>query len=272
MVDRLPAKASQTQGICLLLFVKSPIPGQVKTRLARSIGLMAATALYQCFTQDILLITQTLSVDQLIFYAPATDSKGVEAWLGPQYVYHPQQGQDLGARMAHAFTHCFELGYSGVLIIGSDSPDLPAAYLEEGLRALSDQQVVVGASEDGGYYTLGFTAENFTPQVFEGIAWSTSRVYQQTLHELKEQQRSIHALPPWYDVDTLTDLRQLYQRLRKAGTLSASLLYLQHHEHQLFGSPPPASYLLLFQSCMRQIIFSKPLTILNRLLRELFMK
>lgn len=233
------AQSNPVLDACLLIFIKAPIPGQVKTRLAQTVGQEAATALYQCFTQDILSAVQALAVDQIVFYAPATATDGVKTWLGPDYTYHPQQGQDLGARMAHAFGYCFQLGYRRVLIIGSDSPDLPPDYLAQGLTALSRQQVVVGASADGGYYTLGFTAENFTPEVFTGIAWSTSTVYQQTKRTLQAQQRPIHELRSWYDVDTQTDLYQLYQRLSQSGASSASLLYLRHHEHQLFGSGTP---------------------------------
>lgn len=212
---------------CLLLFVKNPIPGTVKSRLGRHIGFEQAAALYRCFARDLLLTTQQLGVDQLIFYAPADAQAPVKAWLGPNCHYLPQQGEDLGERMSHAFATCFEMGYSGALITGSDSPDLPLAFLHHGLNALKQQQIVIGPSDDGGYYTLGFTPQNFTPAVFVEMPWSTSTVFAQTMDRLKSS--PVYQLPTWYDVDTVEDLRHFYQRLIQAEIQTESMAFLQQH-------------------------------------------
>ncbi|WP_041659661.1 TIGR04282 family arsenosugar biosynthesis glycosyltransferase [Acaryochloris marina] len=220
-------RSSSNAPFCLLLFVKNPIPGTVKSRLGRSIGFEAAAALYRCFARDLLFTTRQLGIDHLIFYAPAAAETAVQDWLGPQYTYLPQQGDDLGERMAHAFATCFERGYGGALITGSDSPDLPLTYLQHGLRSLTQQQVVIGPSDDGGYYTLGFTPETFTPGVFADMPWSTETVFEQTLQRL--QFCSVHQLPTWYDVDTLDDLRHFHQRLSQAGAQTESMTFLQQH-------------------------------------------
>lgn len=234
MSDPVKAKIQSTSAskFCLLAFVKSPVPGTVKSRLGRVIGYEQAASLYRCFARDLLSTTQKLDLDQLIFFAPADAQTSVSKWLGEHHQYFPQVGEDLGERMAHAFTTSFAMGYTGALITGSDSPDLPLSYLETGLQALKQQQVVIGPSDDGGYYTLGFTPETFTPAVFQDIPWSTSTVFEQTMQILSSH--PVYQLPTWYDVDTVEDLRHFQQRLQKSQHQTESMVYLQQH-HDLFG-------------------------------------
>jgi len=227
-----PNRSASSLPLCLLLFVKNPVPGRVKSRLGRVIGFAEAAALYRCFARDLLQTTQQLGLDQLIFFAPADAQKPVSTWLGPHHRYYPQVDGDLGDRMAHAFTTSFELGYRGALITGSDSPDLPLSYLKTGITALKQQQVVIGPSDDGGYYALGFTPENYTPAVFKDMPWSTSRVYEQTLKILQSQ--DVTQLPTWYDIDTIEDLHHFHQRLQQSALHLESRVYLQQH-HDRFG-------------------------------------
>ena len=223
---------------CGLLFVKSPQPGKVKTRLGEAIGDHHATQLYRCFAEDVLATLHQFSGSPLIFYAPADQGPVVSAWLGPAHQYYPQQGRDLGERMAQAFQQAFQLGYRQVLVIGSDSPDLPLGYLQAAGEALAHNSVALGPSQDGGYYLLGFTPANFTPAAFENISWSTATVYNQTLERLHQHQRRVHQLPTWYDVDTLDDLRQFYQRNQTAVRPSLSLNYLTQHQREFFDPRP----------------------------------
>jgi uncharacterized protein len=216
------------QDCCIIIFVKAPYPGQVKTRLAKSIGDRQAAQLYRCFTEDVLATVESLGLDTLIFFAPATEAACLQYWLGEHQCYIPQQGTHLGDRMAAAFRHSFSLGYQRVLILGSDSPDLPHAFLVEALEALQ-QQAVIGPSEDGGYYTLGFTPSTFCPAVFGTLPWSTPQVYPQTLEILKQQSCPVHVLPAWTDIDTLDDLRQFYNRHQGKSVFNRSLTYIQEH-------------------------------------------
>ncbi len=229
---------SQTERNCVLCFLKSPQPGTVKTRLGSVIGHQLATDLYRCFVQDLLITLQQLSIAPLIFYTPPHKGQDIVSWLGPRYRYYPQQGQDLGDRMAHAFQQAFQMGYRQVVIIGSDSPDLPVNYIQAAWNALANNEVVLGPSQDGGYYLLGFTPTNFVPEVFDGICWSTETVYPHTLQILHRSRRQIHELPPWYDVDTLDDLRQFYRRNHRTKLHSSSLQCVTQHWRELFDSSP----------------------------------
>jgi uncharacterized protein len=216
------------QDSCIIIFVKAPRPGQVKTRLAKSIGDRQAAQLYRCFTEDVLATVESLELDTLIFFAPATEAACLQGWLGEHQCYIPQQGTHLGDRMAAAFRHSFSLGYQRVLILGSDSPDLPRAFLVEALAALQ-QQAVIGPSKDGGYYTIGFTPNTFCPAVFGALPWSTPQVYSQTLDVLNQHSCPVHILPAWTDIDTFDDLHQFYHRHPDKPLFNRSLAYIQEH-------------------------------------------
>jgi uncharacterized protein len=216
------------QDCCIIVFVKAPHPGQVKTRLAKSIGDYQAAQLYRCFTEDVLDIVASLDLDSLIFFAPEEEEVSLKDWLGEHRSYIPQQGTHLGERMAAAFRYSFSLGYERVLILGSDSPDLPSTFLIEALEALR-QQAVIGPSEDGGYYTLGFTPSTFCSNVFGTLPWSTPQVYPQTLEILKKYSCPVHILPAWADIDTLEDLRQFYYRHQDKANFNRSLTYIREH-------------------------------------------
>lgn len=219
---------------CILVFIKVPYPGQVKTRLGKFIGDAEAVQLYQYFVEDILTTVDALDIDSLIFFAPMDGLSVLQSWLGTHRIYIPQQGENLGDRMAHAFRTSFDLGYQQVSIVGSDSPDLPHDYLLEALAALQSDRVVIGPSTDGGYYTLGFTPKTFCPEVFQDMPWSTSQVYPLTLETLKHNTRTVHILPTWSDIDTLEDLWAFHNRHLLEPPSSQSLSYLRDRAHIFF--------------------------------------
>lgn len=197
---------------CILLFVKSPVKGQVKTRLAAELGEDFALGLYKCFVEDELGFIKDVDVPlRLLFHPPHAESDFLE-WLGERDLLRPQTGDDLGERMKNAFENAFAEGFSKVVVIGSDLPDLPGDFLREALKALESHDAVVGPSSDGGYYLIGFSHMSFLPEAFAGVAWSTSAACTQTLALLEKHRRSIHLLPEWHDVDTAEDLDLLLRR------------------------------------------------------------
>jgi uncharacterized protein len=212
---------------CIIVFVKAPYPGQVKTRLGKSIGSEAAAQLYRYFTEEVLATVDSLGVHSIIFFSPAQDELVLREWLGDRS-YQAQQDGHLGERMADAFDQCFQLGFGRVLILGSDCPDLPREYLIEALDALSQNHAVIGPSADGGYYTLGFTPSTFCPAVFGPLPWSTDQVFPQTLDILNQFFCPIKVLPQWSDIDTLADLHQFYLRHQNQPASSRSLAYIRH--------------------------------------------
>lgn len=199
---------------CVLLFVKSPFKGPVKTRLATSIGFEAAVRLYENFVLDTLTLLKAVNSSIRIFFDPADAEERIKQWLGEQYSYVAQAGRNIGERMKNAFIHSFDDGFERVVLIGSDIPDLPDEFLREALGVLESSDAVVGPSHDGGYYLIGFSRRSFLPVAFNSITWSTSTVFQQTIEIFRKHEMSVHLLPEWYDVDTAADLQSLVSRTR----------------------------------------------------------
>lgn len=213
---------------CVLFFVKYPAVGRVKTRLAKQLGRKTASDLYKNFVNDILAMLNNLNVSLKIFFAPPDTKKQIQQWLGEKYSYAPQIGQGLGQRMKNAFLQAFSEGFKSVIIIGSDSPDLPADFINRALSVLNTHDVVIGPSSDGGYYLIGFVRDAFLPEVFEEISWGSDSVFEQTINILKQHKQKLYLLPQWYDVDTSEDLKSLLLRNKNtAFTKSATISHLR---------------------------------------------
>lgn len=199
----------------VIVFVKAPWPGTVKTRLARDIGNEAAALLYRHFVLDVLELTGDKGErERVICCDPPHAWRDIREWLGPDYRYRPQSSGDLGDRMRDAFEAAFADGFDRALLLGTDLPDLPPETIQMAESGLRSADVVLGPSLDGGYYLIGFNRRGFEPAVFRGIAWSSDRVLRQTETILARHGRRVRRLPPWGDIDDLSDLRDLIRRSR----------------------------------------------------------
>lgn len=199
------------------IMAKAPWPGQVKTRLCPPLSFEAAAQLYRAFLLDKIGQVGALQVVPVISYAPAEAKATFEDLAPSHFSLIPQQGRDLGARLLSTFEQVFSLGCERALAIDSDTPTLPTAYLERALDLLADTRIdmVLGPSEDGGYYLIGLRQPH--RELFEEISWSTSHVFSQTLQRSQEQQLRVACLEPWYDVDTPDDLKRLRLSLEQSG-------------------------------------------------------
>ena len=196
----------------ILIFVKVPIKGQVKSRLAVCIGEEATVALYKNFIHDIVGTVEKSTYPLKICFYPADKRVAVASLLGSGYDLMPQQSGDLGTKMEHAFRQTFVDGFTSVLLIGSDIPDIPTSIFREALDSLKNNDVVIGPAADGGYYLIGFNNDSFLPQVFYGIPWGTDMVFRMTMGILDSASLRIHLVASWWDVDTFDDLVSLFHR------------------------------------------------------------
>jgi uncharacterized protein len=213
---------------CIIMFVRSPERGTVKTRLAVALDEERVLGLYTRFGRDLLATLRRGKFNFRISYYPPDAGDGVAGWLGREHRYVPQRGKDLGERLANAFRDAFTDGFRRVLIIGSDSPDLPVGILEEAFKSLDTADAVIGPANDGGYYLVGFRSERFMENAFEGVEWGTERVLACTLDILEEAGWRVHMLPKWRDIDTMDDLKVFFNvhRTDPAG-VSETLDYLR---------------------------------------------
>jgi rSAM/selenodomain-associated transferase 1 len=196
----------------LIVVAKEPVPGQTKTRLCPPFTLEGAAELYRCLLLDTLALMQQLkTADHTVAYTP-TSARGYFAHLLPNgFRLVPQEGADLGMRLANTLGHHFDLGYRRVVIMNSDGPTLPMTYLEAAFSGLERADVVLGIGHDGGYYLIGM--KRLYPELFQGIEWSTERVIPQTLAICRRLELVVLPLPEWYDVDIETDLDRLRRDL-----------------------------------------------------------
>lgn len=202
---------------CVLLFIKAPEKGRVKSRLAAAIGEEAALEIYKGF---VAAVVETMKAGRYPFRVavyPRDALESMRRWLGNDLDYLPQTGKDLGERMKNALARVFADGIERAVIIGSDVPDLPGEAIHEAFQSLESKDAVIGPSPDGGYYLIGFNARTFLPEAFDGIPWSAETVFSDTMRVLERSSWTVHQLPPWRDVDTLEDLNDLVTRNEGSG-------------------------------------------------------
>ncbi|RII26362.1 MAG: hypothetical protein CXR31_11775 [Geobacter sp.] len=193
----------------LIIFAKRPVPGQVKTRLIPHLAADEAARFYECMLRDTISRTSRLAgIDRLIFFMEEPEAVGYFHRLAPGIPLFPQQGEDLGERMANAFRSAFSCGYREVVIIGSDSPDLPLPCMESAFVRLvtGEAEAVFGPSDDGGYYLVALNKMH--AELFSGIEWSRSDVLAKSLVKVAEAGIRAALLPGWYDVDRIEDLKR----------------------------------------------------------------
>jgi len=201
----------------LIIFAKEPRPGHVKTRLIPPLSPAAAALLYHSFLLDILEeMGRVPKVRLALAYTPSEARGFFQTMAAPDIDLFPQEGEDLGERMARACARGFAAGYGPVLVRGSDTPDLPAAVVAEAREVLAAKaaQVVLGPANDGGYYLVGLNAPQ--PQLFQGPVWSSSTVLEDTLIIARQHGLAVHLLPAWTDIDTTADLIAFKNQARPA--------------------------------------------------------
>jgi uncharacterized protein len=186
----------------LIIFVKNPVLGKVKTRLADALGEENALLIYQKLLQHTCFITTNIFTDKYVFYLDYINYD--DLWKNELYKKELQAGNDLGERMKNAFELLFRNGYTKVVIIGSDCYELTENIIMNAFDQLKQKDVVIGPAKDGGYYLLGMNV--FIPQLFTGKSWSSNKLFQETLAEIKARNYSMYQLPVLSDVDTPGDV------------------------------------------------------------------
>jgi rSAM/selenodomain-associated transferase 1 len=195
----------------LLVVAKRPAPGQTKTRLSPPLSPDRAAALYECFLRDTLdLMRQVPGTQPIIAFLPPAEVAYFTE-LAPDFELIRQEGADLGARLDNALTHYLQLGYQRVVIMDSDSPNLPLDCLVAAFAALDDADVVLGPCDDGGYYLIGLKQP--APRLLREVPMSTPTVAADTLALAAEEGLRVKLLPIWYDIDNVATLNRLSAEL-----------------------------------------------------------
>ncbi len=206
----------------IAVMAKAPEAGKVKTRLVPPLSQEEAAELYRCLLQDKLLqVGQLSEVDPYLAYTPA-EARETMLPLAPRtFTMIPQAGSDLGDRLHRLSAILLERGHPAAILIDSDTPTLPTAYLVDAVTRLTDEatELVLGPAEDGGYYLIGLRRP--CRALFDGIPWSGPAVLNETLRRASAKGLRVSMLPSWFDVDTPDDLIRLRRDLAKNGNALA---------------------------------------------------
>jgi rSAM/selenodomain-associated transferase 2/rSAM/selenodomain-associated transferase 1 len=203
-VDRIAAAyPGRRRGIAV--FCKEPVPGTVKTRLARTLGADEAAGIYRHIGRA--TVDHALSCPGapkvVVFHDPPGAEPSIREWLGPGIICRPQRQGDLGRRMYEAFATLRKEGYDEVLLVGTDCPALTARGLHDAFRKLAGTDVVLGPTPDGGYYLVG--AKDPPKALLADIPWSTGQTFARTVEELGRKGQRVASLPALRDIDDEED-------------------------------------------------------------------
>jgi rSAM/selenodomain-associated transferase 1 len=239
------APAQIPAGLCALaVMTKAPRAGKVKTRLTPPLSPEEAAELNTCFLRDtaaaIAKTAKNGSARGIAVYTPLGAEDAYAGILPNEFELVPQRGDAFGERLVLAAEDLLRLGFDSLCLIDSDSPTVPEQAFAQAVDFLSQANagVVLGPSDDGGYYLIGL--KKLHRQLFEGIDWSTERVLEQTIQRARELGLPVHLLPAWYDVDDRDTLSRLCQEFFGANGSARS------------GYPAPATRQFLDELLQRE--------------------
>ncbi|MCF6149788.1 MAG: glycosyltransferase [Candidatus Kuenenia sp.] len=215
----------------LVLFVKYPKKGRVKTRLALETDDDFATEIYACFIKDSLSRFQNIKGDLIPFISEKNKISLFQKKFDFTKKCYDQSSGHLGIRMKHAMKVMFNDKYDHVVIIGSDCPDLPVSYINNAFSRLLKNDVVIGPATDGGYYLIGSSNPKTLNILFTNIDWSTDKVLLQTIDRINSEGFSYYLLNEWCDIDALENLKFCYKNAGKRKfSHSHTIHYLKNNQ------------------------------------------
>jgi uncharacterized protein len=198
----------EEQKKALIIFVRNPELGKVKTRIAKTAGESVALKIYTQLLTHTLTIADTVAADKFIFYSDKPAQH--ENWEKKGFQKEIQCGQSLGDRMKNAFELLFNKNYKQVVIIGSDCYELTTETITTAFQSLNNFDTVIGPAVDGGYYLLGM--KKYNSCIFDIKVWSTETVGAETIQLILQQALSLYQLPVLADIDTEEDWNKAMQR------------------------------------------------------------
>jgi len=198
----------------LIVFVKAPRRGRVKTRLQPELTADHALHFYKAVVEDLVAqLRGAVYCNAKIFFTPPDAHNEITDWLGDQFSYFPQQGNTLGDRMFNAMQKIFQQNYKKVVLVAGDLPTLDSTTIVRAFSALNDYDVVLGPAHDGGYYLIGSTKPS--RELFQNIAWETPLVFQQTIRNAQNADLNIVQLEIKSNATTYEDVMRLWTYLEQ---------------------------------------------------------
>jgi uncharacterized protein len=198
----------------IIIMAKVPEAGKVKTRLQPFLTPAQSAELADCLLQDTINKAKSFRNKLIIAYSPPEKSNFFERFDDLNLVV--QIGENLGERMFNAFDFTFASDLDSVVMIGTDSPTFPPEFIEKAFEYLQQNEAVLGATEDGGFYLIGLRKSD--KRIFENVEWSSAKTFEQTKNNLLKIGFDLAELPVWYDIDNSADLLRLDDEFSQSET------------------------------------------------------
>lgn len=210
------------------LFVRIPVQGRVKTRLAKDLGSREACELYKAIVADVLQCIKTSGLPLFLFSDGKNDGNLPQKWIDASDRVVIQHGASIGERMVAAFGYCFNNQIDQVILVGSDIPGLNAGLLLTAAQVLKYCDIAIAPATDGGYCLIAMKRNNYLPMIFQDISWSTDTVLRDTLEKCEGFRIKVELLEVLQDIDTIDDLKTY--RLNPAVTAHETNKWIENAE------------------------------------------
>ena len=188
----------------LSIFVKNLIPGTVKKRLAKDLGIETAIEIYKELVGITAEATDILEINKCVYYSDYIESN--DQFDDAKYQKHIQEGKDLGQRMQNCFYDAFELDFDKMILIGSDTPDITDQIISQGFAELDKHDIIIGPAQDGGFYLIGMKKPH--ENLLNKRAYGHEEVLNELLDEIENRNLSVFKLPTLIDIDVKDDLKK----------------------------------------------------------------
>ena len=188
----------------LSIFVKNLIPGTVKKRLAKDLGIDLAIEIYKELVGITAETTDILEINKCVYYSDYIESN--DQFDDAKYQKHIQEGKDLGQRMQNCFYDAFELDFDKMILIGSDTPDITDQIISQGFAELDKHDIIIGPAQDGGFYLIGMKKPH--ENLLNKRAYGHEEVLNELLDEIENRNLSVFKLPTLIDIDVKDDLKK----------------------------------------------------------------
>ncbi len=221
----MPVLGRTLSQTALIIFAKEPVLGKVKTRLQRALPAVIVLNLYKAFIEDVVAIVREVPCDKrFIYYSSSNGQADHFKVFKRNFILRKQVGSSLGDRMQHAFVQCRKEGFARMVIIGSDCLTIKKEDIVKAFQKLNGVDVVIGPSEDGGYFLIGVREPDAA--IFKKVTWSTSTVLKQTVKNIQVVGKRYQLLRKRYDIDTAASLSRFagYAKTRRLKTFTARYL------------------------------------------------
>lgn len=183
----------------LIIFIRNPELGKVKTRLAKDLGDQQALDIYKILLSYTRSVATSVDVTRYLFYHEEIKE---DQWSTNLFEKALQETGDLGTKMKSSFQHVLSK-HSKAIIIGSDCTQLTKEIINDAIAALDQDDIVIGPTHDGGYYLIGM--KEVHDALFDDMTWSIASVYDETISRINQLQLTYFSLPRLSDIDHAED-------------------------------------------------------------------